>query len=100
MSIVVSVARLHDMVVRDPFQRALRISVHRGRIDGYRPIVGDASPALALSDKQLGIETPRNHRVHDKIVVAVDIYSFRHREELALATRKSGSKVQRWLGSC
>jgi len=64
--------------------------IDRRRVQADGLIVGNVSETFSVSDKQLRIEAPRNHRSGHYIVVAVCVCSLRDVEELAAFTRVSG----------
>jgi len=47
-----------------------------------RLIVGAISEPLSISDEELWIETPTNHRGRDEIVIAIHVRSLGNVEEL------------------
>ena len=66
--VVKLVARLHNMIEGQPSGWIGNSFIDRRRIQAYRLVVDYIPPALTITDKQLGIEAPRNHRIEDKIV--------------------------------
>ena len=91
MSIVVPIPRLHEIVIRHPFHRAVGLLVHRGRVQRDRLVVGHVAPAFAFPREQLRVEAPCDHRVDYCLVDTVVVVFFGDCEELALAAAGSGS---------
>lgn len=68
---ILPVARLHDMVICEPLNTRVASPVDRCRMDRDRLVVHHVPPAFAFSRRQLGIETPRDHRVDDNVLAAI-----------------------------
>ena len=54
-------------------------------------IVGAISKPLSVTYEQLGIETPRNDRACDNIIIAIGVRSLGYVKEQSATTRKSSS---------
>ena len=65
--------------------------IDRRRVQTDGLIVGYVSEPFSISDKQLRIEAPCNHRSGDYIVIAVCVGSLWDVEELPAFTRVAGS---------
>lgn len=71
MGIEIPVPRLHDVVIREPFDSRVGVFVDGGRVQGDGLVVGDIAPALAFAGDQFGVEAPSNDGVDDCVVCAV-----------------------------
>ena len=56
-----------------------------------RLVVAHVSPPFTMTGEESWIKTPGNHRIDDRIVVAVDIHLFGGNEELSFASGVSCS---------
>ena len=81
---------LHDMIVGEPLELMVTL-VDRRWMEADWLIVRAVSEPLSVTYEQLGIETPRNHRARDNIIVAIGIRSLGYVEEQSATTGKSSS---------
>lgn len=91
MRVEVPVARLHDVVVREPLDRWVGVLVDGRGVQGDGLIACDVAPALALAGDQFWVEAPGDDGVDDCVVCTVQVVFFGNGEELALAVAGAGS---------
>lgn len=98
MRIEVPIPRLHDMIIREPFDRLVGVFVDRGRVQRDGLVVRDVAPAFAFAGYQFRVEAPGDDGVDDCVVCAVEVVLWGDGEELAVAVAGAGSVVG-WLVS-
>lgn len=85
MRVVGPAARLHDIIIRQPFNGRVGFLVDRSWMKSDCLVVRHVPPTFALSGEELGIETPCYYRVDHDVVCVVDVTFLGECEELSLS---------------
>jgi hypothetical protein len=83
--------RLHDMIVREPFKFMMAL-VNRGWMQADGLVVCAIAEAFPITNKQLRIEAPCNHRSCDDIDITIGICSLGYVKKLPTFARVSCPK--------